>query len=76
MQVIKRNNLRKEVLDRIYQVDGGETTLRDFLNVNFYRRDLNYRDVSKITSNEAKRVIDLELGESTFIGIVEIKRIS
>jgi hypothetical protein len=63
------NNFPKAVLDRKLEVDGKETTMRDFVKINFYQR-------SNITPNESNSVVDLEPGESVTIRAMQIKRLT
>jgi hypothetical protein len=68
---IKLNNFPKSVLDRILEVDHNETTMREFLKVNFYEPGVNH-----ISANAVMDIIKLDIGESYLIHITEIKRIS
>jgi hypothetical protein len=63
------NNFPKKVLDRKLNVDGAETTIRDFLRSKFYGSRI-------LSPNEVRSVIDLEPGDSSIIHDFKISRIA
>lgn len=67
----RQNAFPKPVLDRKLSVNGEATTLRDYLNANFY-----HYGIGKLTVNEVNKVVELEPGQSVLVAGVDVKRIS
>ena len=64
-------NVSPAAADIILEVEGEKTDMYSFMWTN-----LVYIDVDHISIEDAKRVLALKPGESTYINIVEVKRIN